>query len=142
MKQGLLKLMIFACMASMLSSCAFGFGRRANQSTEVSINNAAAEVEPLAREDYDVLKPTTGKANSSQFYLLFIPIGKHKTNEELYENAYYDAVDNLSGADGIILPRQKVKKFFVPLLIVNYYRRVVEVTGLGISVKGKTQVKN
>ncbi len=142
MKKLAIYLLMFGFLASTLSSCAFGFGRRTSQNTELNISNAAAEMEPLARADYDVLKTTTGKASTSQFYLLFIPIGRHKTNEELYENAYYDAVENLPGADGIILPRQNVKKVLIPLIVVNYYRRVIEVTGLGISVKGKTQTKN
>lgn len=124
----------------MFSSCSISlplFSRtNQNQSNEFSINSAS-QIEPLKREDYNVLQPTTGSAATSRFYILFFPIGKHKTNGELYESAYYDAVDNLSNADALILPRQQIKKFTVPLLLVNYNRREVIVSGVGISVKDK-----
>jgi len=109
-----------------------------NQSNEFAINSAS-QIEALKRDDYNVLQTTTGSASTSRFYLLFFPIGKHKTNSELYESAYYDAVYNLSNADALILPRQQIKKFTVPLLLVNYNRREVTVTGVGISVKDKIQ---
>lgn len=105
-----------------------------NQSNEISLNNTS-QVEALKREDYNVLKTTTGSAATSRFYLLFFPIGKHKTNTELYDNAYYNAVDNLPNADALIMTRQQIKRFTIPLLLINYYRREVTVTGVGISVK-------
>jgi len=97
----------------------------------------AYQIEALKRNEYNVLKTTTGSAATSRFYLLFFPIGKHKTNTELYENAYYVAVDNLPNADALIMTRQEIKRFTVPLLLINYSRREVTVTGLGISVKDK-----
>ncbi|MBI1225629.1 MAG: hypothetical protein GC192_10375 [Bacteroidetes bacterium] len=142
MKQPILKALAFAIFLTSLNSCGIGFGLgRKSQNTQISISNPTAEIEPLKRDEYEVLGSTSGTASSSQFYLLFIPIGKHKTAEELYDNAYYEAVEKLPNSDGLLLPRQKVKKLVIPLLIVNYYRRAVEVTGLGISVKGKQQQK-
>ncbi len=107
-----------------------------NQSNESPLSNMS-QIEALKRNEYNVLKTTTGSAATSRFYLLFFPIGKHKTNTELYENAYYNAVDNLSNADALIMARQQIKRFTIPLIVVNYYRREVTVTGLGISVKDK-----
>lgn len=107
-----------------------------NQSNELSLSNTS-QIEALKREDYNVLKTTTGNAATSRFYLLFFPIGKHKTNTELYDNAYYNAVDNLSNADALIMARQQIKRFTIPLLLINYSRREVTVTGVGISVKDK-----
>lgn len=109
--------------------------RRSSQATEVSINNATSQVEPLKRSEYETLKTTKGHASSSTFYLLFFPIGRHKTNAELYDNAYYEAVENAGNADGLLLPRQRHRKLFIPLLIVNYSRRDVSVSGLAIKIK-------
>jgi hypothetical protein len=133
-------LVLISLAAIALSSCSISlpiFSRtNQNQSNEFSISTAS-QIEALKREDYTVLQTTTGSAATSRFYLLFFPIGKHKTNSELFENAYYKAVDNLPDADALIMPRQQIKKFTVPLLLVNYNRREVTVTGVGISVKDK-----
>lgn len=133
-----LLLLSFALMAFSSCSVTLPFFSRTNQnqSNEFSINNAS-QIEALQSKDYNVLQTTTGSASTSRFYFLLFPIGKHKTNSELFESAYYDAVDNLPNADALILPRQKIKKFTVPLLLVNYNRREVTVSGVGISVKDK-----
>lgn len=124
-------------ITTLLSSCALSLPRFTKQSTGVTITNNNAQIEALKREDYQVLRKTKGKASSTRFYVLFFPIGKHKSNEELFENAYFDAVDNLPNADALILPRQKIKKFTIPLLLVNFSKSTVTVSGLGISVNGK-----
>ncbi len=126
---------------ALLSSCSILNPNLGSTNTAVSIENTSSHIEALKREDYEVMQKTVGKASSSTLYLLFFPIGKHKSSEELYNNAYYDAVDNLPNADAIILPRTKNKKFFIPLLLINYSRRTTEVSGLGVSVKGKTNSK-
>ena len=135
-------LLLLSLAIIVLSSCSVSlpiFSRtNQNQSNEFSINNAS-QIEALKRDDYNVLQTTTGSAATSRFYLLCFPIGKHKTNSELFENAYYNAVDNLTDADALIMPRQQIKKFTVPLLLVNYNRREVTVSGVGISVKDKVQ---
>jgi hypothetical protein len=106
------------------------------QTNEISINNTS-QIEALKREDYNVLRTTTGSASTTTIRILFFPIGKYKTNSELYENAYADAIDNLPNADALILPRQQTKKLTIPLILVNYSTRKVTVTGVGISVKNK-----
>lgn len=126
---------------ALLSSCSILNPNLGSTNTAVSIENTSSHIEALKREDYEVMQKTVGKASSSTLYLLFFPIGKHKSSEELYNNAYYDAVDNLPNADAIILPRTKNKKFFIPLLLINYSRRTTEVSGLGVTVKGKTNSK-
>jgi len=135
-------LLLLSASILVFSSCSvtlpFFSRTNQNQSNEFSISNSS-QIEALHSNDYDVLQTTTGSASTSRFYFLFFPIGKHKSNSELFENAYYEAVDNLPNADALILPRQKIKKFTVPLLLVNYNRREVTVSGVGISVKDKVK---
>ena len=120
-----------------LSSCSVSLPQFTKNTTGVTVTNDNAQIESLKREDYKVLKRTTGKASTTRCYILFIPIGKHKSNEELYDNAYYSAVENLPDADALILPHQKTKKLTIPLILFNYNRRTTTVTGVGISVKDK-----
>lgn len=121
-----------------LSSCNVSLPTlsRMNQSNEISINNIS-QIEALKREDYNLLRTTKGSASTSRYYILFSPIGKYKTNNELYENAYYDAVENLPNVDAPILPKQQIKKFTIPLILFNYSQRKIIVSGVGISIKGK-----
>lgn len=132
-----MKYMTLFLSVVLLSSCSILNPNLGSTNTAVTIENSSSHIEALKRDDYDVMKTTMGKASSSTFYLLFFPIGKHKSSEEIYNNAYYKAVENLPGADALILPRTKNKKFFIPLLLINYSRRTTEVSGLGVSVKGK-----
>lgn len=133
---GYLVMLVLSIVITALSSCSVVLPNRQNVSNEYSINNIS-QIEALKREDYDVLRTTTGSAATSRFYLFIFPMGKHKTNIELYQNAYYDAVNNLPNADALILPRQQIKKFVIPLILLNYSRREVTVSGVGISVKDK-----
>jgi len=130
-----LKILLLGLVLIELTSC-ITLPPRQNVSNEYSINNIS-QIESLSREEYDVLRTTNGSAATSRFYLFIFPMGKHKTNIELYQNAYYDAVDNLPNADALILPRQHIKKFVLPLILINYSRREVTVSGVGISVKDK-----
>lgn len=136
---------VIAIISTLLSSCLSlpSFSRR-NQSlnNEISINTVTSQIEALRREDYNTLRTTTGSSSTTRFSILFFPIGKYKTNSELYENAYYDAVDNLPNADALILPRQQITKVTIPLILVNYSKRKITVTGVGISVKGKVLENN
>jgi hypothetical protein len=131
-----LLMLLLSVVIIALSSCSVALPHRQNITNEYSINNIS-QIEALRREDYDVLRTTSGSAATSRFYLFIFPMGKHKTNTELYQNAYYDAVDNLPNADALILPRQHIKKFVLPLILLNYSRREVIVSGVGISVKNK-----
>ncbi|MFH0755720.1 MAG: DUF6567 family protein [Bacteroidota bacterium] len=131
-----LKILLLCSAVTGLSSCSVSLPLKQNQSNEISINNTS-QIEALNREEYNVLRTTTGSASTSRFYILFFPLGKYKTNVELYENAYYKAVDNLPNADALILPRQEIKRFIIPLILFNYSNREVTVSGVGISVKDK-----
>jgi len=124
-------------MISFMSSCSLTLPRFSKTTTGVTITNTSSQIESLKKEDYTVLRTTTGKASTTRCYILFIPIGKHKTNNELFDNAYYSAVENLPNADALLLPHQKTKKLTVPLLLFNYNRRTTTVTGVGISIKDK-----
>lgn len=109
--------------------------RKTNVNSNIVVNDAASQIEPLKFSEYKVLKSTEGKAVTNRFYFLFIPLGKMKSETELYENAYYDAVSNCDSADAIILPMRKNKKLTIPLLIVNYQRKEVVVKGVAVQVK-------
>jgi hypothetical protein len=98
------------------------------------VNDATAQVEALKFTDYKVLKSTSGKASTSRFYILFFPVGRLKNDAELYENAYYNAVNNCDSADAIILPMRKNRKLTIPLILINYQRKEIEVKGVGIKV--------
>jgi hypothetical protein len=140
MKKNILILFMAGIISFSLSSCSVTLPsfRKTNLNTDISINNASSQIEDLKREDYEILTTSTGSASSSKFYFLFIPIGNHKSNSELYDNAYYNAIEKIPNADGLILPRQKNKKLIIPLILINYYRRDIVVSGVAISVKGKT----
>jgi len=137
MKSNGLKYFMVVMIIFSLSSCSVTLPsfRKTNLNTDISINNTSSQIAELKREDYEVLMPTTGSASTTKFYFLFIPIGKHKSNSELYDNAYYDAIEDIPNADGLILPRQKNQKLIIPLILINYYRRDIEVSGVAISVK-------
>jgi hypothetical protein len=121
----------------LMSSCSLTLPRFSKNTTGVTVTNNSSQIEPLKRGEYTTLRTTTGKASTTRCYILFIPIGKHKTNRELFDNAYYAAVENLPDADALILPRQETKKLTIPLLLFNYNKRTTTVTGVGVSVKDK-----
>ncbi|MFM2386961.1 MAG: hypothetical protein RL660_1718 [Bacteroidota bacterium] len=109
--------------------------RKTNVQSNVTVSDASSQVEPLKYSEYTVLKSTKGTATTNKVYFLFIPLGKTKTDAELYENAYFDAVESCEGADALILPMRKSKKLTIPLLIINYQRKQVTVKGVGVQVK-------
>jgi hypothetical protein len=131
------KLTVYLLLLFTASSCALSLPsfRKTNQMTSISVSNSAESVEALKRDEYKVLQTTKGYASTSRLYILFIPIGKYKSGSELYDNAYYNAVSNLSGADALLLPRAKHKQFTIPLILVNYQHKEIEITGVGISIK-------
>ena len=137
-----MRVLLFILTIVLFSSCSVLTPSFRKSNTDISVTNNTAQIEALKRDEYDVIKTTTGKATSSTFYILFFPIGKHKSNADLYENAYYDAVENLPDSDGLILPRAKTSRFILPLIIFNYSQRTTKVSGLGVSVKGKTETKD
>jgi hypothetical protein len=124
-------------IAILAQSCALTLpsSRRTSVNTNVQVSDAVQQVEPLKRQDYTVIGKTKGSASTQRFYFLFIPLGKMQNDNELYENAYYDAVKNCDSCDAMILPRRKNKKLTIPLILVNYQRKAIEVQGVGIKVK-------
>ncbi len=119
------------------SSCSISLPRITTTTPSETVTNDISQVASLKREEYTILGTTTGKASTTRFYVLFIPIGKHKTNSELFDNAYYEAVENLPNADAMIFPRQRTNKLTIPLLLLNYNKRTTTVTGVGISVDAR-----
>lgn len=125
-------IVFLAAVLLLTSSCGFSITKTLSDEPNPYLNSS---VEPLKRSEYNVLDNTTGYANSKQLYLLFFPIGKSKTTQELESNAYYDAVDNCKGADALILPKTEYKRFSIPLILLNYTSRKITVKGRGIQLK-------
>jgi hypothetical protein len=130
-------LSIILLLIVLLQSCALTLpsSRRTSVNTNVTVSDPAQQVEALKRDEYVVLGKAKGKASTQRFYFLFIPIGKMKNDAELYENAYFDAVSNCDSCDAVLLPRRKNTKLTIPLLLINYQRKAIEVQGVGIKVK-------
>lgn len=129
-------MLMLTALTVLFSSC--GISLTKTLSGNQSNNYLNGSVEPLKRSEYTLLSSTTGKANASQFYLLFFPIGKSRTNQELESNAYTDAVENCANADAIIMPRTKYKGFSIPLILINYTSRKITVTGRGVKINENT----
>lgn len=142
MTVNILRVIAGLVLISLLSSCSISLPSFSNSASAVTVTNNVAQLEALSKEDYTVLRTTSGKASTVRWYVLFIPIGKHKTNVEVYENAYYDAVENLPNADALLLPRQKNKRVTIPLVLLNYNKRTTTVTGVGISINDKVLQNN
>ncbi len=127
-----ISLTFLAAVLLLSSSCGFSVTKTLSDEPNPYLNSS---VEPLKRSEYKVLNSTTGTATSKQLYLLFFPIGKSKTTQELESNAYYNAVDNCKGADALILPKTEYKRFSIPLILLNYSSRKVTVKGRGVQLK-------
>ncbi len=129
MKKSLIYVMVLSVL---LSSCGYSV-------TKPLVENPnpyqAGSFEPLKRQDYTLLNNTMGEAKSNQFYVLFFPIGKSKTTQELESNAYYNAVENCKDADAVLLPKTEYKRFSIPLILLGYSSRKVTVKGKGIMLK-------
>jgi hypothetical protein len=135
--RNLLSTLCFVAAVTILQSCALTMPsvRKTSVQSNVTVSDASTQVEPLKFAEYNVLKSAKGTASTNKVYFLFIPLGKTKTDAELYENAYYDAVESCEGADALILPMRRSKKLTIPLLIINYQRKQVTVKGVGVQVK-------
>ena len=125
-------LLLSMMIASALSACSL---RRSTLSSSVSVTGAAQEVEPLQRSEYTTMQESSGKAEGTQVLVLWFPVGIQKTRRELTEDAYFDAVGAVEGCDGLLLPRVRSRAVVIPLLLVNFINRRVELEGRCMAIK-------
>ncbi len=123
---------LMLALVILFSSCGLSVSKTLTDNPNPYLSSS---FEPLKRSDYDLLDQTAGDARSKQFYILFFPIGKSKTAQELESNAYSDAVSNCKNADAVILPKVEYKRLTIPLILVNYSSRKVTVKGRGVQLK-------
>ncbi len=117
--------------------CAF---RRSVQNTSVQSSvqidqGGAGGVATLTREEYEVRGTSSGKDKTTRVFVLWFPVGNHKSASEVWDSAYSNAVDNAEDCDGLLLPRTRVKRVVVPLLLVNVIVKKVQVKGRCIRIK-------
>ncbi|MEQ1569733.1 MAG: hypothetical protein ABMA64_29125 [Myxococcota bacterium] len=113
-------------------------GRRSTLSTSVSViqqEAGARDVAVLEREDYEVLDIARGSATAQQVFLLWFPVGVQKTKGDLTETAYFEAVNTVERCDAILLPYTDTRTVVVPLLVVNFVKREVQLRGRCITLQ-------
>ena len=116
-----------------MSSCGFSVSKNISEA-RTSNPYLNGSFEPLKRSEYTLLNNTIGEAKAHQFYVLFFPIGKARTNQELESNAYNQAVANCKSADAVLMPRSDYRRFCIPLILFNYTSQKVTVTGRGVKI--------
>lgn len=86
----------------------------------------------LEQNDYTILEPAKGTATGDEWYFLFFKISGGKRAKELREISYFNAVDSVVEADGLVFPRAKVKRNILPFLLLNRVRTEVVTEGKAI----------
>lgn len=130
MKKGILYLATSVSLILLLSSCSTS--RELQGAEEMSIAK-------IDRNEYVLLDRVESKASSTRVWFLFIPFGG-KSPEVLKEKAYHRALKELPYADGIIDPSYNYKKFSVPLILLNFNFRKVEMTGRPYRLKTEEEL--
>jgi hypothetical protein len=100
-----------------------------------------ASVSQLKRSEYVLMDRVDSKASSTKVWFLFIPFGG-KSPEALKEKAYHRALDKSPSADGIIDPSYNYRKFSIPLIILNFNFRKMEMTGRPYRMKTEEELAN
>ncbi len=128
---------VLAAIVFSAPGCAF---RRTMQRTSVQSNveidqGGAGGVATLTRDQYEVGDTTSGKDKTTRVFVLWFPVGNHKSASEVWDTAYANAVDHAKDCDGLLLPRTRVKRVVVPLLLVNVIVKKVQVQGRCLRIK-------
>ncbi|RMG95515.1 MAG: hypothetical protein D6705_13475 [Deltaproteobacteria bacterium] len=109
--------------------------QRTSLTSQVSLDTGGRDVATLQRHEYEVLGTAAGKDKTTRVFVLWFPVGQHKSASEVWDGAYYDAVHHVEGCDGLLLPRAQTKRIVVPLLLVNVIVKRTAVEGRCIRVK-------
>jgi len=102
------------------------------------IDNQNTRLAEFTREDYSLLDPVTGTDESFNAWILFIRVAGTR-DSKMYARAYNRAVKQLPNADGILTPRAQYRKVPVPLILLNFSWKKVEVTGRGYRLKSDAE---
>ena len=126
-------------VATALAAPGCAFRRSVHNTTlqsSVQIDQGGAGgVATLTRDEYEVRGTSSGKDKTTRVFVLWFPVGNHKSASEVWDSAYSNAVDNAEDCDGLLLPRTQVKRVVVPLLLVNVIVKKVQVKGRCIRIK-------
>ncbi len=132
------KLFINVATLTCMILCSYFIGgcslRRRSFSTSVDLSNEQRETEQLKRNEYKTLKTANGKDTVTQTFILWFPAGNQGTQNEVINNAYFDAVNKTPKCDGMIMAREKTKRITIPLLLVTFIIRKAEVEGRCIQI--------
>lgn len=86
------------------------------------------------RDSYTVLGKVSSTSVSNKVWLLFIPLGG-SSDQGLYNRAYKKALKQYKGADGIMSEQADYKRVAVPLVVLTYVYKQVNVTGVAYHIK-------
>ena len=119
-----------------MGGCAFRRSmHRSTLSSQVNIDQDGRDVATLDRSEYTVLGTAAGRDKTTRVFVLWFPVGNHKSPAEVWDSAYYDAVEHVDGCDGLLLPRAKTKRIVIPLLLVNIIVKKTALKGRCIQIK-------
>ena len=119
-----------------MGGCAFRRSvHRSTLSSQVTIDQDGRDVATLDRSEYTVLGTAAGRDKTTRVFVLWFPVGNHKSPAEVWDSAYYDAVEHVEGCDGLLLPRAKTKRIVIPLLLVNIIVKKTALKGRCIQIK-------
>lgn len=102
--------------------------------SQSTIDSQKTRLAEFSRDDYTLLDPVTGTDKSFNAWILFIRVAG-ASDSKMYRRAYDRAVKQLPSADGILTPRTQYRKVPIPLILLNFSWKKVEVTGRGYRLK-------
>lgn len=102
-----------------------------NCTRKETVDQKAVELSSLDRSQYSMSERVEGNASSFRLWILFIPIGG-KSFDRLEQKAYNRA---LGSYDSLLEPKYNHRKVVLPLILVNFSIKIVDVKAIGIEYK-------
>jgi hypothetical protein len=109
--------------------CGLFGGRGSSTSTSVNFAARTQDIATVKRSEYTLLSNAEGKASEVQWFVLWFPVGTHKSHAQIHDDAFYKAADNVEGCDSILFARTRMRTVFVPTLFVNVLSRQLTLKG-------------
>lgn len=109
--------------------CGLFGGRGASTSTSVNFGARTRDIATVQRSEYTLLSTAEAKASEVQWFVLWFPVGTHKSHAQIHDDAFYKAADNVEGCDSILFARTRMRTVFVPTLFVNVLSRQLTLKG-------------